>query len=64
MKQKLVHPVTWNFLMDKYKKLHTMAVLFSSSAQRVVCIIKATYPNNNNVNKITEPLDLDPLFTD
>ena len=50
--------------MDKYKKLHTMAVLFSSSAQRVVCIIKATYPNNNNVNKITEQLDLDPLFID
>ena len=25
----------------------TMAGLFSSSAQRVVCIIKATYPNSN-----------------
>ena len=32
-----------------------MAGLFSSGAQRVVCIIKATYPNNNykQNNKIT-----------
>ena len=42
----------------------TMAGLFSSSAQRVVCIIKATYPNIAIINKITEPLGLDPLFID
>ena len=35
-----------------------MAGLFSSGAQRVVCIIKATYPNNN---KITKPLGLGPF---
>ena len=38
-----------------------MAGLFSSGAQRVVCIIKATYPNNNYKQNNKTTIGLGPF---
>ena len=57
-----MHPVTWNCLIDKHKKLITMAVMFSLSAQRVVCMIKLLI--QITIINIIKPLGLEPLFID